>query len=202
MEKTDILTSPCSDQCWHTASKQCPQYVECMHKGPLCHKSIPCAEKKQQVLAVIRHEVNDETLVYIGTGTCGLGAGAAKTKKAIEHYCVEKKLDVRIIETGCIGLCSSEPIVDIQLPNRSRVSFKNITEDRVAELFDVVTKNTIPANLVLGQFKTKATSWEEVPILKLFPVAGWRHFAVSIYQAFPPLIQKYKELAVLVPIIK
>jgi NADH:ubiquinone oxidoreductase subunit E len=49
--------------------------------------------------------------VFIGTGTCGLGAGAGKTLRAIEQYIKTNNLDMDIVEVGCIGLCVEEPLV-------------------------------------------------------------------------------------------
>jgi NADH:ubiquinone oxidoreductase subunit F (NADH-binding)/Pyruvate/2-oxoacid:ferredoxin oxidoreductase delta subunit/(2Fe-2S) ferredoxin len=169
MEQTDFLTGPCCDRCWHSPAKQCPEYVECMHTGPLCHESAKCKEKKELAKVKIRHASNNEVLIYIGTGTCGLGAGAAKTKKAIEKYLGEKKLGARLIETGCIGICSAEPIVDIQLPDRPRLSFGTVTADRVNDLLDAVTKNKVPEELCLGQFKADTAAWESVPMLDDHP---------------------------------
>jgi len=56
---------------------------------------------------------NSQPVIYIGTGTCGLGAGAYETLEQIKKYLSEKKINAKIIEVGCIGLCSSEPLVDI-----------------------------------------------------------------------------------------
>jgi NADH:ubiquinone oxidoreductase subunit E len=57
-------------------------------------------------------------VIYVGAGTCGLGAGADKTLAQIKAYCAAKKLDVDVTEVGCVGLCSEEPVVDVQLPGR------------------------------------------------------------------------------------
>jgi len=42
----------------------------------------------------------------VGAGTCGLGAGAAKTMEAIREYAAERNMSFAMIETGCIGLCA------------------------------------------------------------------------------------------------
>ena len=170
MTTNELLTEPCCEQCWHQPSRQCPQFVECMHEGPLCHESAACKDAKAQARAALRHENNEETLIYIGTGTCGLGAGAAKTKKAVEKYCETNNMQVRIIETGCIGLCSAEPIVDIQLPGKPRVSFSNVTTDRVSPLFDALRGGTLPKESCLGQFKNgTAKPWDGTPFISEDP---------------------------------
>jgi len=109
-------------------------------------------------------------VILIGYGTCGIVAGAKKTIGAIENYIKERMLDVEVILTGCIGLCSLEPIVDIMIPGRSRVSFSNITDDMVTSLLDDVFHNLIPNNLVIGQFKRPGKKeWEGIPFIDEHP---------------------------------
>ena len=78
-------------------------------------------------LGQIRHETVSQPVVYIGSGTCGKVAGADETFAAVTRYLTEKNIRAEIIQVGCIGLCSYEPIVDIQLPGKARISFRNIT---------------------------------------------------------------------------
>jgi (2Fe-2S) ferredoxin len=80
----------------------------------------------------------NKTYIYIGTGTCGLGAGADKTMAKTQQYIVDKGLDAEVVEVGCIGLCTVEPILDVELPGRNRVSFQNVTENKVDTLLDAV----------------------------------------------------------------
>ena len=74
-----------------------------------------------EFLALNRHETVKCPVVYIGSGTCGKVAGADETFNAITSYLQEKNIKAEIIRVGCIGLCSYEPIVDIQLPGKARI---------------------------------------------------------------------------------
>ena len=89
-------------------------------------------------LAIIRKENNEFPIIYIGAGTCGLGAGADKTIQATKKYLNERGLYAEIVEIGCIGLCSSEPLLDVQLPGFNRISFENVTEEKVESILDTV----------------------------------------------------------------
>src|SRR5512139_3700265 len=99
----------------------------CLVNGPSARMDE--AGKKQ--LKMLRREIVDVPVIYIGTGTCGLGAGAGKTKIAAQEYLTRHELNATIIEVGCIGLCSSEPIVDVQLPGKKRISFEKVTSDKI-----------------------------------------------------------------------
>jgi hypothetical protein len=72
----------------------------------------------------------DRPVIFVGTGTCGLGAGAGKTLTAVRRWLSDNRVAADVVEVGCIGLCVEEPIVDVQLPGRTRVSFRRWTRTR------------------------------------------------------------------------
>jgi (2Fe-2S) ferredoxin len=116
-----------------------------------------------QQLAVIKKNKIDTPVIFIGAGTCGYGAGAEKTINATKKYLERNNIKAQIIETGCIGLCSSEPILDIQLPNYNRISFENVTEDKVENILSSIFKLEVPQHPALGQFEIpEARSWENI----------------------------------------
>jgi len=94
----------------------------------------------------------DKATIFIGAGTCGLGAGAAKTKAAIEEYLKNNKMEADIVEVGCIGFCAVEPIMDVRLPGKNRISFGKVTFDKVNDILGSVTAGTINSENLLGQF--------------------------------------------------
>ncbi len=136
----------------------------------LSGKGVQDGEKKEVLIPKLRHDVTEKPVIYVGAGTCGLGAGAAKTLSEIKSYLEAKEIDAEVIETGCIGLCSSEPIVDVMIPGHNRVSFENITHDKADELLDSVFALEIPSEKVIGQFRNPFTkSWENVPHIDEHP---------------------------------
>jgi NADH:ubiquinone oxidoreductase subunit F (NADH-binding)/(2Fe-2S) ferredoxin/ferredoxin len=118
----------------------------------------------------LRRERVDHPVIYVGAGTCGLGAGAGKTLSAIRTFFRLRNIDAEIVEVGCIGLCAVEPIVDIQLPGKARVAFKQVTEDKVKPLLESVLSEKIPTEMVLGQFPANgAAPWHNVDKLAEHP---------------------------------
>ncbi len=124
-------------------------------------------------LLELRKENNTKPVIFIGAGTCGLGAGAGKTELAAKKYLQEKNIDADIIQVGCIGLCSSEPILDVKLPGKERISFQYVTADKVENILDKVFSNQLPEKTeILGQFNTTTIAqekWENVPLLQEHP---------------------------------
>jgi NADH:ubiquinone oxidoreductase subunit F (NADH-binding)/Pyruvate/2-oxoacid:ferredoxin oxidoreductase delta subunit len=129
----------------------------------------PALESKI-IIDQLQHKNSNVPILFIGTSTCGRIAGARKTLEAIKKYLAERQIKTLIVEVGCIGLCSEEPIVDIQLPGKTRVSFRQITEEKVGSLLDDVFNKIIPPDDVLGQFPDeKLASWKDVPIILKLP---------------------------------
>ena len=75
-----------------------------------------------------------ETKVSVGMATCGLSTGADKVYEAIQNEVEKGKLPIRVAQTGCIGFCQREPVVDILEPGKPRVFYQEVTPDRAKEL--------------------------------------------------------------------
>lgn len=65
--------------------------------------------------------------IIIGMGTCGIAAGAAKAWAAFEDEIAKNKLtDVRVLQTGCMGLCYSEPTVEVRVPDMPPIIYGKV----------------------------------------------------------------------------
>jgi NADH:ubiquinone oxidoreductase subunit F (NADH-binding) len=120
--------------------------------------------------AELRREDVRRPTIFVGMGTCGLGAGAKETRDAVKAYLAGANIEADIVEVGCVGLCSDEPIVDVQLPGQRRLSFRHVTEDKVSGLFGAVFGGEVPAGMALGQYAEEGlNSWEGVPGIEEHP---------------------------------
>ena len=118
----------------------------------------------------LRREGLTKPAIFVGAGTCGLGAGAGATLAAVRKYLAEKEIDADVVEVGCIGMCSAEPLLDVQLPGRTRLCFQSVTGERVAAILDDVFTQRVPAAAVLGQFRAAGLEpWADVPFLDEHP---------------------------------
>jgi NADH:ubiquinone oxidoreductase subunit F (NADH-binding)/Pyruvate/2-oxoacid:ferredoxin oxidoreductase delta subunit/(2Fe-2S) ferredoxin len=127
-------------------------------------------EQREDALRRIRRESVDKPVIFVGAGTCGLAAGAVKTLAAVRTYLQSKDVDAEVVEVGCIGLCSEEPLLDVQMPGKPRVCFRQVTEDKVDALLDEVLAERIPEPLTLGQHTNEtAAPWPDVQMLNEHP---------------------------------
>ena len=129
------------------------------------HESKPENSKEvEDKLAVFRRSKIKKPIIFLGLTSSSVVAGALETLKAIEEYRDESNANFSIVEVGSIGLCSSEPIMDVQLPGKCRVSFQNVTSDLVSHILDGVFNNYLPTENVLAQYRNPLhQSWSNVP---------------------------------------
>ncbi|MEK7270731.1 MAG: NADH-quinone oxidoreductase subunit NuoE [Planctomycetota bacterium] len=116
-----------------------------------------------------RREILVRPVITVGTGTCGQGAGAQKTLEAIRRGLEAREIAADVTETGCIGLCVEEPMVDVQLPGRARVLYGRVTADRAEMVLDAIQSGRMPAGAI-GQFREALLApWEGVPFIDEHP---------------------------------
>jgi len=73
--------------------------------------------------------------VTVGMATCGLAAGSKETLAAIEEEVEIRGLDAVIARVGCVGMCSYEPMIELQARGRPRLNYGEATADNVPEIF-------------------------------------------------------------------
>ncbi|MDP1854136.1 MAG: NADH-ubiquinone oxidoreductase-F iron-sulfur binding region domain-containing protein [Candidatus Omnitrophota bacterium] len=84
--------------------------------------------------------------------TCGRAAGAQAVLDAAKYEIAQKQLAIEIIETGCIGMCSKEVLLDVVLPGKSRVTYGNVTPQDVPVIFSEHIEKGLPVKkLIVGQ---------------------------------------------------
>ena len=110
-------------------------------------------QQTSERLTRIRREKVTVPVIYIATGTCGVIAGALQTLDAIRKFVLENKPETEIVETGCNGFCSNEPLVDVQLPGKTRLSFHNVTADKVEDLLNSIFHHSVQGENVTGQHR-------------------------------------------------
>ena len=119
-------------------------------------KSLAELEKiRNQTLAKInlRKEDTDSIRVVVGMATCGIAAGARPVMKAIMDEIEKRNIaNCFVTQTGCIGVCRLEPIVEVMVPGEEKVTYVKVDEKKAAEIVSehivngrIVTKYTIGA---------------------------------------------------------
>ncbi|NLE74426.1 MAG: (2Fe-2S) ferredoxin domain-containing protein [Actinobacteria bacterium] len=77
-----------------------------------------------------------ETKIIVGMGTCGIAAGARETMHAILEELQKRDIDAHVSAVGCIGMCSREPLVDIEQAGHPRITYCNVHPAMVPQLIE------------------------------------------------------------------
>ena len=83
--------------------------------------------------------------IIVGMGTCGIAAGARDILKAVLAEIEKRDLDVRVTQTGCIGMCEKEPLIDVKLPGKEKITYGNLSE---ADVQNIITEHVVNGNIV------------------------------------------------------
>ncbi len=127
-------------------------------------------------LANSRRERVRQPVIYLGLTTSSIVSGALKTKAAIESYLDDYSVDAELVCVGSHGLCSQEPIVEVQIPGRTRIAFGNVTADKVSLILDGVLNNYIATDLALFQYYSDIHEpWHGVPFQNELPFFAKQH---------------------------
>jgi NADP-reducing hydrogenase subunit HndB len=89
--------------------------------------------KKVRDEALAKRQVKSSTgakQVIVAMGTCGIAAGARDTMKAILGVIEKDNLhDITVTQTGCIGLCEMEPIVEVIIGDQPKVTYGKVNKE-------------------------------------------------------------------------
>ena len=109
--------------------------------------------EKMQSQVNLRAEDHNHIRVVVGMATCGIAAGARPVLNTFLEEVAKRELkNVTVSQTGCIGVCRLEPIVEVYVPGQEKVTYVKMTPDKVASIVSehlvngrVVTEYTIGA---------------------------------------------------------
>lgn len=82
-----------------------------------------------------KEDENQAVRVVVGMATCGIAAGARPVMLAFMDEIAKRELkNVTVSQTGCVGMCRLEPMVDVYLPGQEKVTYVHMTADKVARV--------------------------------------------------------------------
>lgn len=91
--------------------------------------------------------------IIVGLGTCGIAAGAREVMNAVTNELAKRNLkDVSVVQTGCIGMCEQEVLVDVVRPGEPRVTYGRVTAADVPKIIEEhVVGGRVAGDLAVGK---------------------------------------------------
>ena len=83
----------------------------------------------------LRKDDNVDTRVVVGMATCGIAAGARPVMLAFVEELKKRGIEnVTVAQTGCVGMCRLEPMVEIYVKDQEKVTYVHMTPEKVARV--------------------------------------------------------------------
>ena len=86
----------------------------------------------------VREDTGDEVIrIVVGMATCGIAAGARPVLNALVDEVAKRNLKgVTVSQTGCIGMCQYEPIVEVMEPGKEKVTYVKMTAEKAVRVIN------------------------------------------------------------------
>ena len=95
----------------------------------------------------LRKENPNAARVLVGMATCGIAAGARPVLNAFVEEIAKRGLtnDITVTQTGCIGICQYEPVVEVYEAGKEKITYVKMTPEKAKE---VVEKHLKGGNVI------------------------------------------------------
>src|SRR5690606_33254278 len=91
-------------------------------------------------------ESGKKTKVSVGVGSCGIAAGARETMGAGLQELEKRNLhNVLVTQTGCMGMCEQEPILEVEVPGQPRISYGKVTAEKARQ---IIARHVVNGNII------------------------------------------------------
>ena len=105
-------------------------------------------EKMQSQIILRDNPEENETRIVVGMATCGISAGARPVFNAfVDEVATRNLSQVKVSRAGCLGMCKLEPIVEVFVPGKEKVTYVLVDENKA--------KNIVANHIVNGNICTE-----------------------------------------------
>ncbi len=89
----------------------------------------------------------NDTRVVVGMATCGIAAGAKPVFASFNEEIAKRGLsNVKVTQAGCLGMCKLEPMVEVYVPGKEKVTYIRVTADAAKQ---IVAEHIVNGNPVM-----------------------------------------------------
>ena len=113
------------------------------------------AIRKKTLDTISLRKDSDGTRIVVGMATCGIAAGARPVLTAFMDEVAKRSLqNVIVAQTGCIGVCRLEPIVEVYKLNEEKVTYVKVTADMVGRIVtDHIVNGKVVDEYTIGYYE-------------------------------------------------
>lgn len=111
--------------------------------------------RDESIKNIEMRNTDKDVRVVVGMATCGISAGARPVLATFVEEVAKRNLNnVSVVQTGCIGMCTYEPIVEIYSPGKEKVTYIHVDSEKA--------KRIVAEHLVNGRVVREYTIGSEI----------------------------------------
>jgi NADP-reducing hydrogenase subunit HndB len=91
--------------------------------------------------------------ITVHMGTCGIAAGAREVMSSLMEVLAESgRDDIRVVNSGCMGMCSSEPNVTVEIKDQGPIVYEHVDPNKMRQIFKQhVLKGEVQTDFAQGK---------------------------------------------------
>lgn len=107
---------------------------------------------KMKATMTVRESEDNKIRVVVGMATCGIAAGARPVLTSfLEEVSKRNLANVSVTQTGCIGICQYEPVVEVFTPDGNKTTYVKMTAEKAAKVVvDHLVNGQVVNEYVIG----------------------------------------------------
>ncbi|MFA9424094.1 MAG: ferredoxin [Sedimentibacter sp.] len=91
--------------------------------------------RDESIKNIEMRNTDKDTRVVVGMATCGIAAGARPVLATLIEEVGKRNLNnVQVVQTGCIGMCTLEPIVEVYCADQEKVTYIHIDSEKAKRI--------------------------------------------------------------------
>ena len=100
-------------------------------------EELKAIRERMQGKVGMRSENAGQTKIVVGMATCGIASGARPVLNVLADEVQKRGLtNVVVTQTGCIGLCQYEPVIEVYVPGNEKVTYTKMNVDKAIEMLE------------------------------------------------------------------
>ncbi len=100
---------------------------------------------REEAKSLVSARAAEGTKIVVGMGTCGIAAGAREVMAAILEELSKRNIQATVTQTGCIGMCEKEPLVDVKRPGEPTITYGKV---KPADVPRIIVGHVLHGNIV------------------------------------------------------
>ena len=108
--------------------------------------------REESIKNMDMRSADKDTRVVVGMATCGISAGARPVLNTLVEEVSKRNLsNVQIVQTGCIGMCTLEPIVEVYTADKEKVTYVHVDPDKAKRIvLEHLVNNKVVLEYTIG----------------------------------------------------